>query len=87
MESIYSKKDLCYNPNISAQLSVTDLDVFVHAMGEIKPTRKQKDHERYIRNRKERLRRQREYYAQHREYFQEYYRKKHAEAIEKLLRK
>ena len=87
MESIYSKKDLCYNPNLSVQLSVTDLDVFVHAMGEIKPTRKQKDHERYMRNRKERLKRQREYYAQHREYFQEYYRKKHAEAIEKLLMK
>lgn len=52
-----------------------------------KLTRKQKDHERYMRNRKERLKRQREYYAQHREYFQEYYRKKHAEAIEKLLRK
>ena len=80
-------KDLCYNPNLSVQLSVTDLEVFVHAMGEKNPTRKQKDHERYMRNRKERLRRQREYYVQHREYFQEYYRKKHAEAIEKLLRK
>ena len=78
-------KDLCYNPNLSVHLPVTDLDVFVHAMGEIKPTRKQKDHERYMRNREERLKRQREYYAQHREYLQEYYRKKHAEAIEKLL--
>jgi hypothetical protein len=87
MESIYSKKDLCYNPNLSVHLSVTDLEVFVNAMGETKPTRKQKDHERYMRNRKERLRRQREYYAQHREYFQEYYRKKHAEATEKLLMK
>ena len=80
-------KDLCFNPNLSVQLSVTDLEVFVHAIGEIKPTRKQKDHERYIRNRDERLKRQREYYAQHREYFQEYYRKKHAEATEKLLRR
>ena len=78
-------KDLCFNPNLSVQLSVTDLDVFVHAMGEIKPTRKQKDHERYMRNRKERLRRQREYYSQHKEYFKEYYHKKHLEA--KLLRK
>ena len=80
-------KDLCFNPNLSVQLPVTDLDVFVYAMGKIKPTRKQKDHERYMRNRKERLKRQREYYAQHREYFQEYYRKKHAEATEKLLRR
>ena len=80
-------KDLCYNPSLSVQLAVTDLEVFVHAMGEIKPTRKQKDHERYMRNRKERLRRQREYYTQHREYFQEYYRKKHAEATKKLLRR
>ena len=53
----------------------------------MKPTRKQKDHERYMRNREERLKRQREYYAEHREYFKEYYRKKHAEAIEKLLRR
>ena len=80
-------KDLCYNPNLSVQLPVTDLEVFVHAMDETKSTRKQKDHERYMRNRKERLRRQREYYAQHREYFQEYYRKKHAEATEKLLKR
>ena len=80
-------KDLCFNPNLSVQLAVTDLDVFVHAMGEIKPTRKQKDHERYMRNREERLKHQREYYAEHREYFKEYYRKKHAEAIEKLLRR
>ena len=80
-------KDLCFNPNLSAQLSVTDLDVFIHAMGETKPTRKQKDHERYIRNREERLKRQREYYAQHREYFINYKRKKLAEATEKLLRK
>ena len=82
-----SNKNLCLNPNLSVQLSVTDLDVFVRSIGEIKPTRKQKDHERYMRNRKERLRRQREYYVQHREYFQEYYRKKHAEATKKLLRK
>ena len=75
-------KDLCLNPNLSVHLPVTDFEVFVHAMGEIKPTRKQKDHERYMRNREERLNRQREYYAQHREYFKEYYRKKHAEAIE-----
>ena len=80
-------KDLCFNPNLSVQLPVTDLDVFVHAMGEIKPTRKQKDHERYMRNRDERLKHQREYYAEHREYFKEYYCKKHAEAIEKLLRR
>ena len=80
-------KDLCFNPNLSVQLTVTDLDVFVHAIGEIKPTRKQKDHERYMRNRDERLKHQREYYAEHRKYFQEYYRKKHSEAIEKLLRK
>ena len=84
---MYNNKDLCLNHNISVQLSVTDLDVFVRSMGETKPTRKQKDHERYIRNRDERLKRQREYYAQHREYFQEYYRKKHAEATKKLLRK
>ena len=84
---MYSNKDLCFNPNISVQLSVTDLDVFVNAMGEIKPTRKQKDHERYIRNRDERLKRQREYYAQHKEYFKEYYHKKHLEATEKLLRR
>ena len=80
-------KDLCFNPNNSLQLTVTDLDVFVHAMGETKPTRKQKDHERYMRNRENRRKKQKEYYAQHREYFQEYYRKKHAEATEKLLRK
>ena len=80
-------KDLCYNPNLSVHLPVTDLEVFVNAIGEIKSTRKQKDHERYMRNRNERLKRQREYYAQHREYFQEYYRKKHAEATEKLLRR
>ena len=79
-------KDLCYNPNLSVQLSVTDLEVFVNAMGEIKPTRKQKDHERYIRNRDERLKRQREYYAQHKEYFKEYYHKKRLEATEKLFR-
>lgn len=83
----FPNKDLCFNPNISVQLSVTDLDIFVHSIGEIKPTRKQKDHERYMRNRKERLKRQREYYTQHREYFQEYYRKKHAEETEKLLRR
>ena len=83
----FPNKDLCFNPNLSVQLAVTDLDVFVNAMGKIKPTRKQKDHERYMRNRKERLKRQREYYAQHREYFKEYYRKKHAEATEKLLRR
>ena len=80
-------KNLCFKPNLSVQLSVTDLDVFIHAMDEIKPTRKQKDHERYIRNREERLRRQREYYAQHKEYFKEYYHKKHLEATEKLLRR
>ena len=51
-------KDLCYNPNISVQLAVTDLDVFVHTIGEMKPTRKQKDHERYMRNREERLKHQ-----------------------------
>ena len=80
-------KDLCFNPDLSVQTEVTDLDVVVHAMREMKPTRKQKDHERYMRNRDERLKHQREYYTQHREYFQEYYRKKHSEAIEKLLRK
>ena len=82
-----SNKNLCFNPNISVQLAVTDLDVFVHAMGEIKPTRKQKDHERYMRNRDERLKRQKEYYAQHREYFINYKRKKLAEATEKLLKR
>ena len=82
-----NNKNLCFNPNLSVQLAVTDLDVFVHAIGEMKPTRKQKDHERYMRNREERLKRQREYYSQHKEYFKEYYHKKHLEATEKLLRR
>ena len=82
-----NNKNLCFKPNLSVQLTVTDLDVFIHAIGETKPTRKQKDHERYIRNRDERLKRQREYYAQHKEYFKEYYHKKHLEAKEKLLRR
>ena len=35
-------------------------------------TRQQKDHERYIANREERLKKQREYYRTHREYYIEY---------------
>ena len=50
-------------------------------------TRKQKDHERYMRNRENRRKKQKEYYAQHREYFKNYKRNKLAEETEKLLRK
>ena len=34
-KSMYSKKDLCYNPNLSVQLTVADLEIFVHAMGDL----------------------------------------------------
>ena len=34
-KSIYSKKYLCYNPNLSVQLTIADLDMFVHAMGDL----------------------------------------------------
>ena len=50
-------------------------------------TRKQKDHERYMRNRENRRKKQKEYYAQHREYFKNYKRKKLAEETEKLLKR
>ena len=50
-------------------------------------TRKQKDHERYMRNRENRRKKQKEYYAQHRDYFKNYKRNKLAEETEKLLRR
>ena len=50
-------------------------------------TRKQKDHERYMRNRENRRKKQKEYYVQHRDYFKNYKRNKLAEETEKLLRR
>ena len=39
-------------------------------------TRSEKDHERYILHREERLKKQREYYVQHRDYYINYRRKR-----------
>ena len=39
-------------------------------------TRSEKDHERYMLHREERLKKQREYYKQHREYYINYMRKR-----------
>ena len=33
-KNIYIKRDLCYNPNLSVQLTLTDLDIFAHTMGD-----------------------------------------------------
>lgn len=47
-------------------------------------TRKERDHERYMRQRDERLKRQREYYATHREQCRESVRKSQQQRIQKL---
>lgn len=47
-------------------------------------TRKERDHERYLRQRDERLKRQREYYATHREQCRESVRKSQQQRIQKL---